>query len=235
MITIELDFEGIGLFTKKEIKPGDKKKVWKVLFPIDQNDCHKLIFSAKGSNGVYLSHPISLAVPNTILSFKTTDATSSISSLRGFSTLFDVTGSGAHENGLDRNPYWYNHCVLLEIPDAILNVVEMTKSKYILKSQNRQNIPLNHIGYSVTGRIELKNTGKLILSDNSGTVFFDSSKHKESNFRLKFDNNCDIPPSRGPSDLGMLYRIIQDKNDPLKQFSVDRNQPGCFLSLLILG
>lgn len=209
MAKVTFIFEGIGMSYWK-----DKK--WKIIFPFDKHDCHKVKFH-DGSESIELNKP------KTRVSVTVNSQASSPSTGMGFDKIFDLTGEQVHSS-LSLRQNWNDNGVLLEIPNAMLSMEEPLKRSFRLKKGNNIVKHLGQFAYSAKAEVELLKNESITIDITGGVNFQKKYDEKDGDHRIIFNNNCDNP-AFDTGDLKMLYDLIIDIPPGEEEFTVERIMP----------
>lgn len=213
MTKIAIIITGIALSYQKE-------NLWKVLFPF--NECHKIKYRYF-TDGQW-SHPsVPLASPNRRIEIRPTLPTTAHSIGNYYNDFIDFTGSYAHNGGLDLLD-WYNHGILLTIPNASFGIFEFINTKCVLEETTSSPNPTvfgpEIAGYSAIAHIETSPQGYVDLVQIDGGEELVLQNFSADTY-LWFDNNCD--QDTPTSDTFMLYNLVKGKGADSRRFSSERD------------
>jgi hypothetical protein len=181
--------------------------LWKILFPF--GDSHTIEFKENlNDNG------LSLAKPNRYIRITTENAESSFAAADNYEDFLDLTDEYSHSNGVRLKEDWEEKAVLMSVENAKFSVHKYTECEhFMLKDTIVTSLP-RKIGYS----------GKFEIISESITVHVDNHpefpKVFDTDCTLIFDNDCydDKPKTRG--DFEMVYNVIEDAQNSVRQFTV---------------
>lgn len=204
MAEFKIVFKGIGLFYSKN-------RIWKVIFPFD--NCHEVKFSSdcrERPKGALKGAGRQVAIT-------ANNPTSQFENGNVFNSFINMTANYSHR-AIKKKRDWNNEAVLVSIENASFSLKELTRSRFGLKRNNQWTLPPNHIGFSAVAVIR---ADSITISANGAADFpvtFDTD------CEITFDNDCErgTSPSEN-SDIAMIYRIIEDADDPTVKFTVERH------------
>jgi hypothetical protein len=197
-----------------------KNNLWKVLFPF--NECHNIKFRYFTED--QWSHPpVPLASPNRRIEIRPNMPTTAHSIGNYYNDFIDFTGNYAHSGGLDLLN-WYDHGILLTIPNASFGVFEFTNTKCVLEENTSSpNLPVFGpaiVGYSAIAHIATSPQGYVDLVQINGNEETVLQRFNTDTY-LWFDNNCD--QDTPDSDTYMLYSLVTGKGGDSNRFSSERD------------
>lgn len=203
MAKITVDIKGIAMIYHK----GDG--IWKILFPFD--GCHTVKFSSSLDAG-----EISLAGQSHVRVI-TENPLSRFGIGSNYDAFLDMTADYMHEDGVKAKSDWQQKGVLLAIENAVFSVDEMTKSKYRVTEEGKTKKDFAYIGYSGKAEIE----SEKVTVEVPGLAGF--PRVFDEDCRLVFDNDCRQFDLRETSDFQMFYSLIEDRINPGRQFTTERD------------
>lgn len=210
MAKVTLVFTGVAMIYRKDGK-------WKIIFPFDDSDCHRVQFEYAGEH-------IALNKPGTEISITVTDGSSSVST--DYDKFFDLTSENAHPDLRMRGDWRRNGNMLTISGNVAMSIQHPTKSRYQLK-RGGSKIDLGEIAFSAKTEIELGSEGSVKIDvtreGKSHRDFPRTFQGTDGSDIIVFNNNCFGNPSSSKGDLQMLYDYIIDV-PPSEQFTIERRE-----------
>jgi hypothetical protein len=209
-------FKGIGIgYTKDDIL--------KMIFPIDE--CHQLTFAYQ-KNHEELVQVGALANPGRRISVEPVKATSETGTSKDIDDFIDLTAAYAHDDGVNFKQNWRKQAVEMTLSNAFLSLHSYSEREFMLMEGTTITKEPSIIGASLKAEIEIADGGKLnIQVDNKPLKSFDYEA--DADYTLIFDNDCyenspvnASPMSPGKNDFYLYYNVIEDAQQPGREFSL---------------
>lgn len=181
--------------------------LWKILFPF--GDFHLLKFKETSNDS-----GLSLAKSNRYIRITTENAESNFESGDNYKDFLDLTDEYSHLNGVKLKEDWKDQAGLMSVENAKFSVHKYTDYEHFMLKDTKVTSMPKKIGYS----------GKFEIVSESITVHLDGHpdfpKVFDNDCTLIFDNDCHDDEPKKSGDFEMVYNVIEDAQNPVRQFTV---------------